>query len=86
MSLGGSGKTPNGNPSFVAALASFFFGASLICSGVMIIRNKKFGPEEGLRGNYIKGEQAVFWGIVQTLLGALLCCLGMRELLRALIS
>ena len=86
MSLGGRGETQNENPSTAAALASLFFGASLICSGVMIIRNKKYGPEEGLRGNYIKGEHAVFWGILQTFFGALLCCLGVRELLRALIS
>lgn len=86
MSLGSPGATRNDKPSPVLALVSLLFGVGLICSGVMIIRNKKYGPEEGLSGNYIKGKQAVFWGIVQTFFGVILCCLGLRELIRTLIA
>ncbi len=58
-----------------------FFGASLLTSGGMTVKNKQFGPEEGLRGNCIKGEKAVIWGRVQLFFGAILVLLGLIAIL-----
>jgi hypothetical protein len=53
-----------------------FFGACLMISGAMIVKNQKIGPEEGLRGTTIKGKNAERWGLIQIILGVILIVLG----------
>lgn len=75
-SLGqGHTKPTNGDSEIAATL--LFFGVCLIVSGVMIMKNKKYGPEEGLRGSSIKGENAEVWGFAQLVLGFILVMLGL---------
>jgi hypothetical protein len=66
----GNGNSAN-NKSAVTGML-LFFGICLLVSGAMAVKNKQFGPEEGLRGNYIKGEKAVCWGYAQVFLGIVL--------------
>jgi hypothetical protein len=72
-------RVSNDRPGIIGSL--LFFGASLLISGGMIIKNKQFGPEEGLRGNYLKGEKAIIWGRIQLFLGAILVFLGLIVIL-----
>lgn len=58
------------------AWALLFFGICIFASGVMIIRNKQFGPEEGMRGNYLKGDKAIFWGLLQFVFGLVIIGFG----------
>jgi len=54
-----------------------FFGVSLLVSGDMTVKKKQYGPEEGLRNNYIKGEKAVIWGLGQLFFGLVLVVFGL---------
>ena len=47
-------------------------GIIFIALGCFTIRNKRYGPEEGLRGTYIRGASAVVIGIIHVLLGLVL--------------
>jgi hypothetical protein len=67
-----TGNANSSNDKSAATGMLLFFGICLLVSGAMAVRNKQFGPEEGLRGNYIKGEKAVCWGYAQLLLGLVL--------------
>lgn len=68
----GTGNTNSSNDKSAVTGMILFFGICLLVSGAMAVRNKQLGPEEGLRGNYIKGENAVCWGYAQLLLGFVL--------------
>ena len=48
-------------------LAALFVGM-----GILILKKKRFGPEEGLRGNIIQGRSACIFGIIHILVGAIL--------------
>jgi hypothetical protein len=75
----GKARVLNDRSAIIGGL--LFFGISLLTSGGMIMKNKRFGPEEGLRGNYIKGEKAMIWGRVQLFFGAILVFLGLIAIL-----
>jgi uncharacterized membrane protein YphA (DoxX/SURF4 family) len=51
----------------------FFFGAIFIAKGMLAIRNKRFGPEEGWSkfGEPAKGGYALFVAIILLILGAI---------------
>jgi hypothetical protein len=72
-------RVSNDRSAVIASL--LFFGASLLTSGGMTVKNKQFGPEEGLRGNCIKGEKAIIWGRAQLFFGAILVLLGLIAIL-----
>jgi hypothetical protein len=46
-----------------------FIGLALIITGILPIKRKRLGPEEGLRGNIIKGDPAIVFGGLSIMLG-----------------
>lgn len=49
-----------------------FLGIMFIYLGIRTVKNEKYGPEEGFRGNIIKGKFAVGIGIIHVLIGIVL--------------
>jgi len=54
-------------------------GILIVINGIIVLKHKKWGPEEGLTGFCIKGNVAKFVGIIMVLLGLLLVCLGVAD-------
>ena len=73
----GTEKTQSSSDKSAVIGTLLFFGVSLLVSGGMTVKNKQYGPEEGLRNNYIKGEKAVIWGLGQLFFGVVLVVLGL---------
>lgn len=64
----------------VTAETLLVFGFFIFMSGYFAVRKGKYGPEEGMRGNYLKGIQASFWGGVQCIVGAIMILAGLSIL------
>ena len=45
------------------------FAIIFVANGVLILKKKKYGPEEGLRGNIIEGKSTIVIGVVHILIG-----------------
>ncbi len=44
-------------------------GLIFLANGILILKKKRFGPEEGMRGNVYKGKIAILSGVVFTIIG-----------------
>ncbi len=58
-------------------ISVIIIGLLLLTNGVIILKNKKYGPEEGTRGNYFKGNFARAVGIFLTLVGIFVLLAGL---------
>lgn len=55
---------------YVGKYALIFFGIMFLINGLIIIRHKKYGPEEGLWGPTFKGKFATLMAVIFVLLGS----------------
>lgn len=69
LGVGTSTRPQNKSDNIVLLI---FFGAVFLVSGLMSVKNRKCGPEEGMGNLYLKGEKAKFWGYVQLFCGLIL--------------
>ena len=61
-----------------------FLSIFFIVSGVLVMRHKKFGPEEGSRGRTVfKGTTASLFGLVEILMGVGLFIVWIVALMRS---
>ena len=52
-------------------------GFLFIVNGILALKRRRYGPEEGIRGILIKGKAAIFFGIVLTMIGLVLIAAGL---------
>ena len=62
-------------------IVMIIFGIFFLLQGLVVLKNKRYGPEEGnpgLRG-VVKGKQAFVLGGIFTLVGLVLILLGLSQ-------
>lgn len=58
------------------SIGVILIGIILLANGILILKRKRCGPKEGVRGNPITGKGAIIAGIVITLFGAIVIIVG----------
>jgi len=54
-----------------------FIGLLFLVNGILVLRRKRYGPEEGMRGILFTGKTAIYSGIILTVIGVILIILGL---------
>lgn len=60
---------------------AIIIGLLLFVNGILVLCRRRFGPEEGMRGNLFVGNTAIFAGVTMIVMGVALLYVGIASFL-----